>query len=175
MPEKINTDYKQRTWKFTLNFSKNARTLASLFTLKSSKKKFNLVPRAYLVEIDGKALGIRHVNDFQYVAFSGTCYTWKDRDLVWLAVLKNGDHSVLILPPVKGSDRTCHHFSSVSQDLSAAHKTLHQSSAKECEDDAARSTGSELTESTQPPSKLSENQKRKLKKKRHKERVRSNR
>lgn len=63
----------------------------------------------------------------------------------------------------------------VSQDLSAAHKTLHQSSAKECEDQAARSTGSQLTESTQPPSKLSKNQKRKLKKKRHKERVRSNR
>jgi len=62
----------------------------------------------------------------------------------------------------------------VSQDLSAAHETLYQSSAKECEEQAARHTGSQLTaESTEQTSKLSKNQKRKLKKKRHKERVRS--
>ncbi|KAL9980288.1 hypothetical protein ACROYT_G008850 [Oculina patagonica] len=62
---------------------------------------------------------------------------------------------------------------SLPEGLGAAQKTLHQSNAENCDEQAARDTGSQLTQSTEQTSTLSKNQKRKLKKKRHKERVRS--
>ena len=86
---------------------------------------------------------------------------------------QNSDHSVEILLSGKWSNRTCHLFSSVSQDLSVEHETSHQSSAEKCDEQALRDTGSPSAESIEQTSKLSKNQKRKLKKKRHKERVRS--
>ena len=62
---------------------------------------------------------------------------------------------------------------SFAESLSAVSKKRGEPKDEKCREHTASGTGSDLSKSSEQASKLSKNQKRKLKKKRHKERIRS--
>lgn len=73
----------------------------------------------------------------------------------------------------RSAEREKRKLSVAEESLSAVSKKRGEPKDEKCGEHTASGTGSDLSKSSEQASKLSKNQKRKLKKKRHKERIRS--